>query len=187
MSSREVISTHMRVSLPNNISRYWPRTGPVLCRIVLWDCFWGTASYYDVVQELGPPCQFHDAIRPDNDPLQWSIVSRMSVAVQSGLCPLSHIMTRRDSNIYRKLSPVYSVIHKSLATKKCEKTFLLILKTLKNMTTFRRSQININFPWSLFLSIIETTTKCAKIKWNHVPQASGFTTNFWRHFYVQWE
>ena len=74
MSSREVISTHTRVSLANNISRYWPWTGPVLCRIALWDCFWGTAScficYYDVAQELGPPYQFHDAIRPDNDPLQ---------------------------------------------------------------------------------------------------------------------
>jgi len=45
------------------------RTGSVLCRIALWDCSWDNAScficYYDVAQELDPPCQSHDAIGHD--------------------------------------------------------------------------------------------------------------------------
>ena len=32
-----------------------------------------------------------------------------------------------------------------------------------------------NSPWSLLLSAIEMTSKCSKFKWNHKPQANGFT------------
>ena len=53
---------------------------------------------------------------------------------------------------------------------------ILNIENLERETNIK--QIDNNFPWSVFLSTIEMTSKCSKLKSNHEPQASGFTAKY---------